>query len=389
MSGAGGEPRVLVVHNRYRVRGGEERAVDLQLEALGRAGVPHELLDRDSREVPRARAARSMLAGGELGDEVAERVRDFGATHVHMHNLHPLFGVRSLRAARAAGARVVMHLHNFRLFCAIAVCFRDGESCFRCRGRFTLPGLALNCRGSLPESAVYTAALALHQPAVLDAVDRFVTPSGFAAAQLGRLGLGGDRLDVVANYMPDSAFAERSRAAEGRYALAIGRLAEEKGFATAIDAASRSAVPLKIAGDGPLEERLREQIRLQHAPVELLGRVAQPELRGLLEGAAMAVVPSVGPDVMPFAALEAMAAGVPVVASRSGSLPEILGGEHCVPRREPEPLARAMRALWDDPGRRAADGDALLRRARERFSERRYVDELLAVYRRAGTQAHA
>ena len=53
----------------------------------------------------------------------------------------------------------------------------------------------------------------------------------------------------------------------------------------------------------------------------------------------------------------------------------------------PRALADAIRALWDDPPRRRADGDALLRRARERFSEQRYVDELMAVYR--GTHAHA
>jgi glycosyltransferase involved in cell wall biosynthesis len=82
-----------------------------------------------------------------------------------------------------------------------------------------------------------------------------------------------------------------------------------------------------------------------------------------------------------------MAAGVPVVAARSGSLPELVGAERCVRRRDPDALAAAMRTLWDDPERRRADGDALLARARERFSERRYVDQLLAVYR--GTHAHA
>jgi glycosyltransferase involved in cell wall biosynthesis len=101
----------------------------------------------------------------------------------------------------------------------------------------------------------------------------------------------------------------------------------------------------------------------------------------------MAVVPSLGGDVMPFAALEAMAAGLPVVASRSGSLPEVVGERRCVPRRDPHALANAMSALWADPERRRTEGDALIERARERFGERRYVEDLLALY--AGTQAHA
>jgi glycosyltransferase involved in cell wall biosynthesis len=373
-------PRVLVVHNRYRLHGGEERAVELQLEALERAGIEHGTLMRDSAAAGSARAARAMLRGGEHEHEVAAAVRDLGATVVHVHNMLPLFGPRALAAARSAGARVVLHLHNYRLFCSIATCFRDGEPCFRCRGRLTLPGLVLNCRGSVPESAVYATALSMHQPAVFREVDRFVTPSAYARGQLERLGLPSERVEVVANYVPDAWFADRSAAHEGEYAVAVGRLSEEKGFTTAIEAAEISRVPLKIAGDGPLEAELRARAGALNGPVELLGRLSAPELAQLLRGAAMAVVPSVGGDVMPYAALEAMAAGLPVVASRSGSLPEVVGEERCVPRRDAHALASAMRALHRDPERRRTEGDALIERARERFGERRYVEELLAVY---------
>lgn len=374
--------RVLVVHNRYRLHGGEERAVDLQLEALDRAGIEHAALFRDSAGLGRTRAARALLAGGERPKEVADAVRELGATVVHVHNMNPLFGPRSLAAAREAGARVVLHLHNFRLFCSIAVAFRDGETCFRCRGRFTLPGAVLNCRGSAPESAVYATALARHQPAVFEAVDRFVTPSRFAAGQLARLGVPAHRLDVVPNYLPESEFAEGSAAGDGRYAIAIGRLALEKGFVYALRAADLAHVPLRILGDGPLAEDLGGLASATDAPVELLGAVPAEQVREHLRGAAMAVVPSVGPDVMPFAALEAMAAGVPVVAARSGSLPEIAGEGRCVARRDPEALAGAMSALWDDSGHRADEGEAALARARELFSEARYVRDLLGVYGR-------
>jgi glycosyltransferase involved in cell wall biosynthesis len=303
-------------------------------------------------------------------------VRELGADVVHVHNMHPLFGHRALHAAREAGAAVVLHLHNYRLFCSIAIAFRDGEQCFRCRGRRTLPGLVLNCRGSVPESAVYTTALALHQPAVLEAVDRFVTPSRFAAAQLERLGLPGERLDVVANYVPD--VAADSNAHEGTYALVAGRLSVEKGIAMAVEAARISGVPLKVAGDGPLASELRELAR--DAPVELLGHVPPERVRELLHGAAMAIVPSVSADVMPFAALEAMAAGVPVIGSDAGSLPELLGDERCVPSRDAPALAAAMRRLFDDPGERRAEGGRVIDLARTRYGEERYVRELRALY---------
>ena len=82
---------------------------------------------------------------------------------VHAHNLNPAFGWRALAAARAAGARVVAHLHNYRLVCAVGTCFTRGADCTRCHGANTAPGVALRCRGAAAEAAVYGAGLALWQ----------------------------------------------------------------------------------------------------------------------------------------------------------------------------------------------------------------------------------
>ena len=373
----------MVVHNRYRVAGGEERAVELQLEALARAGVRHRSIVRDSRMIGSAHAAAAMLRGGERPSELAEAVRAIDATVVHVHNIQPLFGPRALAAARRAGAAVVMHLHNFRLFCAIGVAFRDGETCFRCRRGRTLPGLALNCRGSIPESSVYALALARQLPRVLATVDRFVAPSHYAAGQLARLGVPPERIDVLGHYLPAASFAERSCADGGQFALIAGRLAQEKGVEVAIAASASAGAPLKIAGDGPLEPQLREQIARTGASAELLGRVGDGALADLRRRAAIVLVPSLSRESFGLAALEAMAAGVPVIAARSGALPEVVGSGHCVPPADPGALADAIAALWRDPERRRAEGDALIARARERFGEDGYVRGLLGVYERA------
>jgi glycosyltransferase involved in cell wall biosynthesis len=376
--------RVLLLHNRYRVEGGEERSVELQLHALANAGVEHRLLERRSDDAGRAQAATAMLRGGADPADVAGAVRELGADIVHAHNMQPLIGPRGLAAARSAGARVVLHLHNARLFCAIGVAARDGGPCFRCRGRNTLPGLALNCRGSLPEAAVYAAGLAAHQPLVFESVARFAAPSRWAAGQLALLGVPGERLHVLPHYLPASELASGSGADEGRYALAAGRLSPEKGLDTAVEAAAQAKVPLRIAGDGPAATALSALVRERDAPVELLGRVPRTEMAGLLAGAAMLVLSSRGHEFSPFSVLEAMGAGVPVVGTRSGGVPELIGAERCVPRGDAPAMADRMSALWGDPDRRREEGEALLAQAREHHSEERYVSDLLGLYERAG-----
>ena len=349
--------------------------------------MEHSLLERSSADVGRANAARALLRGGHDEEDVAAAVRELGADVVHVHNMLPLIGPRGLAAARDAGAAVVLHLHNARLFCAIGVASRDGGPCFRCRGRLTLPGLALNCRGSLPESAVYATALALHQPAVFRAVDRFLAPSRYAVGQLALLGVPSERLDHLPHYLPDEAFAERSRAHEGGYALIASRLSVEKGIDTAIEAVARASVPLYVAGDGPAATELATQARGLAASVELLGRVGRDELARLLAGAGALLMPSRYHEFSPYSALEAMAAGVPVVASRLGGLPELIGEERCVPPNDSEALAGRLGELWADPSRRAAEGDALMARARERHGEGRYTKELLGIYERIGVHS--
>jgi len=104
---------------------------DLAWLVRERLGEDTELLERDSGAVTGRAAAAGLLAGGLHPDAVERAVRRTGARIVHAHNLHPTFGWRSLAAAQRAGARVVMHLHQYRMVCAIGVCFRDGAECTR------------------------------------------------------------------------------------------------------------------------------------------------------------------------------------------------------------------------------------------------------------------
>ena len=371
--------RVLLIHNRYRWLGGEERAVGDIAALLSSRGHVVEVLERASSDVSRGRAARSLLSGGLDPDEVAGAARLLRADLVHAHNLHPMFGWRALAAARAAGARTVLHVHNFRLFCAIAVAYRDGAPCHRCRGRDTLPGMRLRCRGSLSEAAVYAAALHRQQPGLFEHSDRFIVLSEAHGARLRELGLPGGKAETLPNFVPADHFAARSRAGSGRYALASGRLVEEKGFDTAIRAARAGGVPLVIAGEGPDEQRLRQLAA--GAEIRFAGRLAPEELAETRRGAAVVLVPSRWEEPCPYAVLEAYATGLPVLASERGGLPELVPQDAVVSADDPGAWTRALQRIWSMAAReRDALGDELLAHARERLGEDRYYDRLMAIY---------
>ncbi|MFL5818777.1 MAG: glycosyltransferase family 4 protein [Conexibacter sp.] len=368
---------MLLLHNGYRAAGGEERVVD-ELEALLRArGHAVARLERGSEEAGRAQAAAGLLRGGLRPDDVAKAVRLHRADVVHAHNLHPLLGWRALAAARAAGARTVLHLHNYRLVCAIGVAYRDGGPCYECHGRDTLPGVRHRCRGSLSEAAVYAAGLARQQPRLLEHADALVSVSEALAARLGALGIPREAMTVLPNAV--RSIATDSRAAQGTYALAAGRLVEEKGFDLAIRAARDAGVPLRIAGEGPDEARLRGLAA--GAEVVFLGRLSDEALAHERRGAAVLLAPARSDDPCPMTVIEALADGLPVLGSDRGGLPELVGEDAGLPVDDPAAWSAALTALWSDPAARAAAGAAALERARARHSPDAWYAGLMELYR--------
>jgi glycosyltransferase involved in cell wall biosynthesis len=365
---------VLFLHNRYRTTGGEERVVD-DLLGLVREQLDEraELLERDSASIARTRAALGLLRGGLAPEAIAAAVRQSGARVVHAHNLQPALGWRALAAARSEGARVVLHLHQYRLVCATGVCFTRGQECTRCHGRNTLPGVLLGCRGSRAEAVTYGAALALWQQRTVAQADVVVVPSEFARERLRALGapLPWERVRVLA---PPVRAATVGREGDEGYALVVSRLSPEKGVDVAIEACRIAGIPLVVAGEGPQSAELRALAG--SGEVRFLGHVDDERLARLRARASIALVPSRSAETFGLAAAEAMMAGLPVLASAVGALCELVAPENLVEAGDAEALAAAIPRLAGDTT--AAERGLL--RARSRCAPEAVAAGLARIY---------
>ena len=224
----------------------------------------------------------------------------------------------------------------------------------------------------------YAAGLALQQPRLVSLTDAFISVSTAHADRLFALGLPRARVHVLPNFVPADRLAAVSRAGSGSYALVSGRLVEEKGFDTAIAACRAADVPLVIAGDGPDRGRL-ERLGMQSA-VSFVGHVPQGELERLRSGAGVVLVPSRSHEAFPYAALDALADGVPVLASDYGGLPELVGRESLVNADDVLSWSSALTQLWRNPSARQERGTKALQRVRANFLDRDHYDRLMGIY---------
>jgi glycosyltransferase involved in cell wall biosynthesis len=324
-----GARRVLQVHNRYREPGGEDAIAAAEAALLRGAGhtvIEHHVANPEGvlRTAAQMAAAPWNVAAARAVRRHAVRARPDVA---HVHNTWFALSPSVVAALRRSGVPVVVTLHNYRLVCLNALLLRDGRPCTDCVGRAPLPGVRHRCyRSSAGASAVAAATVQLHRVRGTwsTGVNRFIAPSRSLRDRLVAGGLPADRIVVRPHAVADVGPRKRPPSASPTVVYA-GRISDEKGAAVLLDAWAKARPPgleLVIAGDGP---RRRELERRGIDGVRFPGWLPPAELHALMRGARALAFPSVCFEVFPATIVEAMAAGLPVLASAHGAAAEIVG----------------------------------------------------------------
>jgi glycosyltransferase involved in cell wall biosynthesis len=296
--------------------------------------------------------------------------------HAHGWSVYSCLAVRALRPVP-----LVVTLHDYGLFCANKCLLTHGERC-------TGPGhrKCLECAGANYGTAKgvalaggLIASRRLHRRADLYiAISRAVADHSAPSA-------GGVEIEVIPSFVPDDVVVDpslRARPAfapEGEYVMFAGRFGPEKGIDVLLRAQAQmpdTQMLIVGAGSANLQGCLPQQITV-------VQNLANDDVMAAWAHATVAVVPSVWDEPFGQVAIEAMAAGRPVVASRVGGLAELVDEQTgiSVAPGDAEELAEAIGRLLADADLRAKLGAQGRRRARE-FTVSAVAGRIEAVFER-------
>lgn len=315
--------RIALVHSYYRsgMPSGENQVVDYQAQQLEERGHSVVIVAEHS-DLQDWTVARKLRAGIQVafrtGTDPTQVLNEINPDIVHVHNLFPNFGYKWLTKWKGA---LVTTLHNYRPVCANGLLFRDGQFCELCPTGVPFAGVRHGC---YENSRVKSLPLALRNAGglgrdpLLNRASAIILLSVSALKRYVGYGLDPAKCKVIPNGVDpvkDTGVRKREKRA-----IYVGRLTQEKGVRGLV-ASWPNTLPLDIVGEGPLRSELE---KLGNRNVTFLGQRNHDQLIRDLSRYSMLVFPSECVEMQPTVVIEALAAGLPILARYGNSGADIV-----------------------------------------------------------------
>lgn len=313
--------RILFVHTFYKLQGGEDAVVQNEMDLLRKHGDEVELLSFNN------------TGGGLLKllfmpynpfsyRATKKKLEAFHPDIVHIHNLHFAASGSVIHAIHRAGIRMVMTIHNYRLLCPSASLYHNNKLFLKSL-KADFPWAAVR-KGVYKNSRIITFWLAFsnylnRKIGTWQLVDKYIFLNAHSRTLFldSTFNLEHKKTALKPNFAQATKVGPRP--ASDSYFLYVGRLTEEKGVLTLLEAFASSGAWLKIAGMGPLESVV-EGYAIDNKNIEHLGQQSRENIDQLLEKAEAVIFPSVWYETFGMIVIEAFAKGIPVITSDLGNM---------------------------------------------------------------------
>ncbi|MDO8662388.1 MAG: glycosyltransferase family 4 protein [Candidatus Omnitrophota bacterium] len=323
--------KILIIHNSYYFRGGEDEVVEAEKRMLEAYGHKVIIYIRNNREIERLNfRAKSLFFlkdvfwSKQTYDDIRVLIRREEPDIAHIHNVLFMISPSAYDACYDEQIPLVQTLHNFRFLCPIGIFFRQGKICEQCPSLGKISAVFYKCwKNSFLKSFLLVKVVgSLVQKVILQKkVSAFICLTHFAKERFVQLGVPQEKVFIKPNFLDEDPGADMNK---DSYAIYVGALRDYKGIRTLIRAwrEIKNAPLLKVVGSGPLEAELKGLSK--DLNIEFVGQKHFRETLILIKNASFLILPSECYETFPRVVIEAYACGVPVIVSRLEALKEIV-----------------------------------------------------------------
>ena len=273
-----------------------------------------------------AKTALNMLYSFEARSRFEALIKKIKPDIIHLNNFAHQISPSILHVCKEYKLPVVMTMHDYKLVCPVYTLLNNGKVCEKCaRGRYLSCFKNKCAKNSKLKSLISAIEMYLHHKIlrIYDLVDVFISPSVFLKNKIEDMGFKG-KTAYLSNFVQIDEFWPQY-SARNNSIIYFGRLSEEKGIGTLIDAVKDLDVCLKIVGEGPIKESLSSKVKSEKLNnVIFSGYKSGEELKEEIRESRFSVVPSEWYENNPRSIIESFALGKPVLGARIGGIPELV-----------------------------------------------------------------
>lgn len=377
--------KVLMLHNRYKISGGEDVSTEAEYTLLKKNGVHIEVMYLTNDTIERQgkiALALNTIWSKKYYKEILEKIKNEKYDIIHVQNFFPQFSPSIFYAAKKAKTKIIMSVRNYRLICPNGLMYVNHNICDSCVGHtFPVAGILKKCyRDSYSASAVTASMLSVHnlKDTWNKQLDGYICISEFVKKQLQRGGISEPTLYVKYNFVSTELPPNFSSGNEYVYA---GRLSTEKGIDILLEAFKGSTRLLKIIGDGPLQQEVLDAAAA-NPNIKYLNKQPLLETYKVISQAKALIFPSKWHEPFGRTIVESFAHGTPVIGSALGGVTELVRDEYngfLFDTQEPLALSKALDKFEQskDPGKMRENAYASYK---DKFGPESNFEQLMLVY---------
>lgn len=308
---------ILQIHNLYQKAGGEDYVVNAEKDLLETNGNKVVKLTVNNNNIKKIYSERKQFY------RKLEVVLDENKFDVaHIHNIYHVIGSRVYKKLYKAGIPIIQTLHNYRLLCPNGLFFDNkNQICELCsEGGFKYSVYKRCYQKSFIKSFLMQKLVKKQKKESLKYVSKFIVLTEFSKKKFSSIVNYKDHIVVKPNFVTN---ISKEFVSKGEYALYIGRVSNEKGITTLIQAFKNIDFDLKIAGTGDCFETYKKEA-YGADNIEFCGFVSGKEKVELLKNASFLIFPSLWYETFGLTIIEAFQNGKCVIASDLGGTSEIV-----------------------------------------------------------------